>query len=184
VSGAVEEDGVGRPGITETIRASAGDKRVFFIGYLATMAIFLSIIEAVIPKPLPWMRIGFANAITLYAFGVLRPREVLTLVMARVLATSLLLGTFLSIGFLLSLVSTLSSFAVMLLLYTTARRIFSLIGISILGAAASNAAQLAVVNALFVNSRLSYTFLPFLFLFALLGGGVSGYLGQFMRDNL
>jgi heptaprenyl diphosphate synthase len=172
------------PRISDTIRSSAGDKRVFFIGYLATMAIFLSIAEAVVPKPLPWMKIGFSNAITLYAFGVLRPREVLTLVLARVIATSLFLGTFLSLGFLLGLVSSLSSLAVMLFFYTVGRRWLSLVGISILGATASNAAQLAVVNALFVNSRLSFYFLPFLFLFALLGGGLSGLLGRFMKDNL
>jgi len=170
--------------ISETIRKSEGKKRLFFSAFLATMAIFLSIAEAVVPKPLPWMRIGLANAITLYAFGIMRPREVLLIVIARVTATSLLLGTFLSMSFLLSVTSALSSFIVMYFFYTFCRRWFSLVGISILGAVTSNASQLLVVNTLFVNSRLSYYFLPFLFLFALLGGTASGLFGRFLTRNI
>ena len=63
--------------ISTTIRKSEGDKRIFFMAFLGAMAISFSIIESMVPKPLPWMRIGLANAITLYSFTVLRPREVL-----------------------------------------------------------------------------------------------------------
>lgn len=170
--------------VSAVIRESTGNRRRFVIAFLAAMAIFLSIVEAVIPRPLPWMRIGLANAVTLFAFGVLRPREVLVMVMLRVTAASLLLGTFLSAGFLLSVVAALSSFAVMYGMYAALGRWFSLVGISIAGAAASNAAQLAVVNALFIGSSLSYYFLPFLFLFALFGGTVTGLFGRFLAENL
>ena len=63
------------------------------MAFLAAMAISFSIIESMIPKPLPWMRIGLANAITLYSFTVLKPREVLPVVLSRVVATSIMLGT-------------------------------------------------------------------------------------------
>ena len=62
--------------ISNTIRESEGQRRLFYIAFLSTMAIFLAIAEHMIPKPLPWMRIGLANAITLYAFTIMRPREV------------------------------------------------------------------------------------------------------------
>ena len=173
-----------RMDISKTIRESEGKKRVYCAAFLATLAIFLAIAESIIPRPLPWMRLGLANAITLYAFSVMKPREVLLVIMGRVVATSLLLGTFLSIGFLLSLIGALSSFLVMFFLYRLCTRWLSLVGISILGAVTSNAAQLAVLNAIFVGSRLSYYLLPFLFLFALLGGAISGLFGQFLTDNL
>jgi len=170
--------------ISKTIRESEGKKRVYCAAFLATLAIFLAIAESVIPRPLPWMRLGLANAITLYAFSVMKPREVLFVIVGRVVATSLLLGTFLSMGFLLSLTGALSSFLVMFFLYRLSRQWLSLVGISILGAVTSNAAQLAVVNAVFVGSWLSYYLLPFLFLFALIGGTISGLFGQFLTDNL
>jgi heptaprenyl diphosphate synthase len=130
------------------------------------------------------MRLGLANAITLYAFSVMKPKEVLLIIVGRVVAASLLLGTFLSMGFVLSLTGALSSFLVMLCMYHLCRRWVSLVGISVLGAVTSNAAQLAVVNAIFVGSRLSYYLLPFLFLFALIGGTVSGLFGRFLTKNL
>ena len=170
--------------ISQIIRDSEGTKRIYCASFLATLAIFLAIAESIIPRPLPWMRLGLANAITLYAFSVMRPKEVLLVIVGRVVATSLLLGTFLSVGFLLSITGALSSFLVMYVLYRLCRRWVGLVGISILGAVMSNAAQLLVVNALFVGSSLSYYLLPFLFLFALIGGAVSGLFGQFLTEKL
>jgi len=170
--------------ITETIRESSGRRRTFFIAFLSTMAIFFAIAETAVPKPLPWMRLGLANSITLYALSTMRVKEALIIVVARVIAASLLIGTFLSIGFILSLTGALASFVVMCFFYSIFKRWISLVGISVLGAVTSNASQLFVVNTLFVNSRLSYYFLPFLFLFALTGGTVSGLFGRFLVRNI
>jgi heptaprenyl diphosphate synthase len=170
--------------ISKIIRGSEGRRRIFYAAFLVTFAIFLSIAESLIPKPLPWMRLGLANAITLYAFSVLRPKEVMLVVICRALAASLLLGTFLSVGFVLSLAGALSSFLVMLVMYRTLGRWVSVVGMSVAGAATSNAVQLLVVNALFVGSRLSFSLLPILFLFALIGGTVSGLFGRFLTENL
>ncbi len=180
----MNQDSLQELSISKTIREAEGEERILHIAFLATMAIFLSIAEAAIPKPLPWMRIGLANAITLYAFGLLKPKEVFLLVLARVVASSLLLGAFLSTTFLLSMAGAVSSFLVMYPLYRGFRRWFSLVGISIVGALASNSAQLALVNSLFINSRLAFHFLPFLFLFALIGGSLSGLFGRFLAHNL
>ena len=170
--------------ISKTISGSEGSRRVFYIAFLATMAIFFAIAEHMIPKPLPWMRIGLANAITLYAFTILRPREVLLVVLSRTIASSLLVGSFLSVTFILSVTGALSSFAVMCLLYTCLRRWFSLVGMSVAGAVASNMAQLFVVNAIFVQSSLSYYFVPILLGFALVGGVLSGLFGRFLAQNI
>jgi len=170
--------------ISGKIRSSEGNRRIFYGAFLAALAIFLAIAESVIPKPLPWMRIGLANAITLYAFTVLKPREVMLLVLSRIIASSLMLGTFLSFTFLLSLTGGIVSFFVMYLFYVLRGRWLGIVGISILGAVSSNAAQLAVVNGLFVNSRLSYALFPFLFFFALAGGTISGLAACFLIENI
>lgn len=170
--------------ITKTIGESEGRRRIYFLAFLSTIAIFLSIIEHIIPKPLPWMRFGLANAITLYAFTFMKPREVFLIVLTRVLATSFLLGSFLSITFILSLTGALTSFVVMYFFYSIIPRVFSIVGISILGALTSSVSQLIVVNYLFVNNRLSYYILPFILLFALIGGLISGLFGRFLIDNI
>jgi len=170
--------------LSEAIRDSEGKRRLFSIAFLSTMAIALSIIESVVPRPLPWMRFGLANAVTLYAFAFLSPKEVLLVVLSRVFATSLLLGTFLSISFLLGFGGALTSFAVMLVFYKWFGKVFSLVGISVAGALASNFAQFWIVNALFIDSRVSFYFLPFIFLFALAGGTVSGFFSRFLVESL
>jgi heptaprenyl diphosphate synthase len=148
------------------------------------MAIALSILESAVPRPLPWMRVGLANAVTLYALTVLAPREVLLVVLARVVATALLVGSFLSVTFVLGLTGALVSFAVMLVFHRVLGSVFGLVGISVAGALASNVAQLALVNALFIGSDVSFYFLPFVFLFALAGGTLSGFFGGFLVQNL
>jgi heptaprenyl diphosphate synthase len=170
--------------ISNTIKESSGQERIFFIAFLATMAIFLSIAEHIIPKPLPWMRIGLANAITLYAFSFLKNREVLLIVVSRVVATSLLIGSFMSITFALSISGAVSSFIIMCVLFSFFRRVFSLVGISIIGAVTSNLVQLMLVNAVFVRSSISYYFIPIVLLFALVGGIISGLFGRFLSENL
>ncbi|MBN2325178.1 MAG: Gx transporter family protein [Spirochaetes bacterium] len=170
--------------ISESIRGAGGRRRLFYIAFLATMAIFLAIAEHMIPKPLPWMRIGLANAVTLYAFTILRPKEVFFLVLSRTVAASLLLGSFLSVTFVLSVSGALSSFCVMCLLYLFFGRWFSLVGISVAGALTSNMTQLLIVNALFIQSDLSYYFIPILTGFALAGGILSGLFGRFLSENI
>ena len=170
--------------ISHTIRSSEGERRVYFIAFLAAMSISLAIVEHMVPRPLPWMRIGLANAITLYAFSVIKSREVLLLVLARVVATSLLIGSFLSVGFLLSIAGALSSFLVMLFFFKILGRFFSVVGISIAGALTSNAVQLVLINALFINSRISYYLLPFILLLALVGGTLSGLFGRFLIERI
>ena len=170
--------------ISNTISASEGKQRLFYIAFLATMAIFLAIAEHMIPKPLPWMRIGLANAVTLYAFTILRPREVFLVVISRTVAASLLIGSFLSVTFILSFAGAVSSFAVMCLLYLFLRRWFGLVGMSVAGAVTSNMVQLFVVNAVFVGSALSHYFVPILLGFALVGGVLSGLFGRFLAENL
>ena len=179
-----DEGAEGGTSLSERIRDSEGKQRVFSISFLSTMAIALSVVESAVPRPLPWMRIGLANAMTLYALTVLSPKEVLIVVLARVVATSLLVGGFLSVTFLLGLCGALGSFVVMLAFYRCLGGIFSLVGISVAGALASNFAQLMLVNVLFIDSRVSFYFLPFIFLFALAGGTVSGFFGNFLVENL
>ena len=170
--------------VTRSIITANKKDRVFYLAYLSSMAIILSILEYLIPKPLPWMRIGLANSITLYAFGIIKPKEVFYIVIARVISVSLLIGTFLSTTFILSFTGALSSYFVMLFLYRYLRKIFSLVGISVIGALTSSFSQLFVVNSLFINSRLSYYLLPLLATFALVGGIITGYFANFLSKNI
>ena len=114
------------------------------VALLGACAVFLALIEHMIPKPLPFLRIGLANLPVLIALSVLRPRKLLLVVALKVLGQGLISGTLFSYVFLFSAAGSVSSALVMLAVSRLPDRAVSLVGISIAGGLASTAAQLAL----------------------------------------
>ena len=89
---------------------TAEDQR---IARYAAAAIVLSVAEAAIPMPLPGVKPGLGNIITLVVLARWGWKEAVWVVLLRVIAASLLLGFFLAPGFFLSLSGALVSLAVL-----------------------------------------------------------------------
>jgi len=73
------------------------------IALLTALAITIHIIESSFPSPLPGIKPGLSNVITLLVFMSYGWRTALQVSLLRVIISSLLIGTFLSPTFLLSL---------------------------------------------------------------------------------
>lgn len=116
------------------------------LALLAATALFLASIEYVIPKPVPFLKLGLANLSVLVALTVMRPREILTLVALKVLGQGIVQGTLFSYIVLFSAVGSLASVAVMIVLHRGLGRHISLVGVSVMGALASNLAQIAAAR--------------------------------------
>jgi heptaprenyl diphosphate synthase len=146
------------------------------IAKLAAIAIVLHMIEAVIPSPLPGVKPGFANIVTLYVlyrFGFATAAWVSIL---RVFASSLLLGQFLSPTFLLSLSGALLSLCVLWLAMHLPKRWFSPISLSIFAAFAHITGQLIIVRLwLIPNAGVCYL-IPIFAATALFFGLVNGLI--------
>ena len=112
------------------------------LALLGAFCLFLSVVEFMIPKPLPFLRLGLANLPILICLSILNPKEVLVLVLLKILGQGLINGTLFSYIFLFSAAGSLASGIVMLVLWRWGRKFFSYIGISIFGALASNMTQL------------------------------------------
>ena len=119
------------------------DERRQALALLAAVALFLATVEHVIPKPVPFLKLGLANLPVLVGLTVLRPRELFTLVTLKIAGQGLVQGTLFSYIVLFSTAGSLASAATMLLLHRGLGRHVSLVGISIMGALASNLAQIA-----------------------------------------
>jgi hypothetical protein len=83
------------------------------IAKLAAIAILLHMFEAVIPSPLPGVKPGIANIVTLYVLYQYGFATAAWVSILRVFASSLLLGQFLSPTFVLSLSGAMLSLAVL-----------------------------------------------------------------------
>lgn len=153
-----------------------GTHRLVFLALLVAVGTSLHLVEALlpIPLPLPGVKLGLANIVTLMAIYLYGFRDGLTVALLRVLLGSLLGGVFLSPAFLLGATGAIASTIVMALLvrYT---RCFSAIGISMAGAVGHNVGQLSVAS-LLLGSSATFYYLPLLLLAGIPTGLFTGFL--------
>ncbi len=116
------------------------------LALLGAMILFLATLEYMIPKPIPFVKLGLANLPILLGLTILSPKEVITLLIIKVLGQGLIQGTLFSHLILFSLGGTLSSGLTMMILYRLQIPKVSLIGISMVGALCGNLAQLFVAQ--------------------------------------
>ncbi len=142
---------------------------------LLSLALVLAIVERWIPLdllvPVPGLKLGLANIVSLLALVRLRPLDALAILVTR----CLIIGSFTGLTALLfSLTGGLLALGIMWLLKFWEGRVFSLIGISLAGAAAHNIGQIAVAVLLLGEPRLFFTYLPPLLLTSLATGTLTG----------
>jgi len=144
------------------------------VAKLAALAIGLHLIEAVIPSPLPGVKPGIANIVTLY---VLYRYDFVTAAwvsLLRVFASSLLFGQFLTPTFMLSLSGAVLSLLALYFGNYLSKKWFGPISLSLLAAFAHIAAQLVVVRLwLIPNAGVAYL-IPVFALAALIFGTLNG----------
>jgi len=159
-------------------------KRLTTISVLVALATVLHIIEALFPNPfpIPGVKLGLANIITLMALVIFDFKTVLQIVVLRILLGSLLSGTFLSTGFFLSFSGALASTCIMAFLQKVLSG-FSLIGISVAGAAAHNLGQLAMAAFLIAHVGIFF-YLPIMLFSSIPTGIITGLMLQFVLKYL
>ena len=144
---------------------------------LTALALGLSWMERFIPLqllvPLPGIKLGLANLVTLFALYFLGGRMALAILCVRCLLGSLFGGGVTAFCF--SITGGLLALAVMAL----ARRLplLSVYGVSILGAAAHHVGQILVAVAL-LRSGYVVAYLPFLLLVAIATGFLTGAISS------
>ena len=133
------------------------------LALLGSLCLFLSAIEYIIPKPLPFMRIGLANLPLLIAVGIYGFKDFFLLAFLKVLGQGIIGGTFFSYIFLFSVAGTFSSAMVMYALQNLfTKKYIGFIGLGCAGAMVSNIVQLLLARYLIFGDALRYLMPPFL----------------------
>lgn len=166
---------------TIELTPTAEDRR---IARHAAAAIVLTVAEAAIPLPLPGIKPGLANIVTLVVLARWGWREAVWVALLRVLAGSLLLGQFLAPGFFLSLSGALASLLVLGLAMYLPRRWFGPVSHSILAAFAHIGAQLVVARLWLVPHDGVFYLLPVFALAAVVFGLVNGLVAARLLAEL
>jgi heptaprenyl diphosphate synthase len=161
-------------------------RRLTTLALLAAYGTALNLLEAPLPRILPWAKPGLANSaalLTLLLFGI---REAMLVTCVRLLLAGLLLGHLLTPGWLLGASGALVAPLVMAVALSLAPPL-GLISVSGLGAAAANAIQLLVASRILVDHGSLLAALPLLVGTALPSGIMVGFLtfkaAELLRRN-
>lgn len=146
-------------------------KKITMYGLFTALAMIMSIIEVLmpIPLPVPGIKVGFPNIIILFVLYRFGAKTAISVSLVRVLLVSLLFGNFLGLAY--SLAGAVLSLAVMILLKKT--DLFSTLGVSVVGGIAHNAGQITVACILMSTSEISY-YMPVLIITGTVAGIVVG----------
>lgn len=151
-------------------------KRLTLCAILIALALALSYTERFIPLqmviPLPGVKLGLANIVTLIALYLLGPRDAFAILIPRCIFGAVFGGGI--TGLLFSLTGGILAMLTMIL----AQKIpfFSIYGVSILGAAAHNVGQILAAM-LLMNSHYIGAYLSYLLIVALFTGVATGAAG-------
>ena len=116
------------------------------LAYLCALTLLFSYAEMILPRILPFFRLGFANTVILIALDIDFGSFALLSILKAV-AASLMGGTLFSPFFLISLAQSVLSALVMKLLYKLiSKKFLSLYGISIAGSAVSALVQIGLAS--------------------------------------
>ncbi len=154
------------------------------IAKLTALAIGLHMLEAVFPSPLPGVKPGIANIVTLYVLYEYGFATAAWVSLLRVFASSLLLGHFLSPTFVLSLSGAILSLVALFFAQSLPKQHFSAISLSIIAAFAHIAGQLLVVRLWLVPHAGVIYLVPVFALAALIFGLINGLITNKIISHL
>ena len=150
-------------------------KQLTLCGILTTLALALSVAENQIPLslaiPIPGIKLGLANIVTVFALYALGPAQAVMILLARCLLGAVFAGNMNALLF--SLMGGFAAMGVMILLSRVRAR--SVYGVAIGGAAAHNCGQIAAAVLSLGNTAPLY-YLPILLGVSLLTGALTGLM--------
>lgn len=156
-------------------------RKVSQMGLLIALALILSYIESRIPAfvAIPGIKMGLANIVVVFALYRLGWKEAAAISFLRVLLSTLMFGSILSLAY--SSAGALLSFLVMVLLKKT--KLFSTVAVSVSGGVMHNLGQILAAMLLLDTAAIAY-YIPFLIISGVITGIVIGIAAAVVINRL
>ena len=157
-------------------------QKMALLGVLTAAAIVIAILESFIPSVgIPGVKLGLANIVILVILYELGIWEAVVVNLLRVLVVSLVRGTFLSMGFLMSLTGCVLSLGIMILFYLLVKK-FSIIGVSVIGSIFHVAGQIFIAM-IYLGSACIFLYLPVIAISAIITGVFVGIVAKLIINT-
>ena len=157
-------------------------QKMALLGVLTAGAIVIAILESFIPSiGIPGVKLGLANIvilIILYELGIV---EAIIVNLLRVLVVGLVRGTFLGMGFFMSLTGAVFSLGIMILFYLLIKK-FSVIGVSVIGSIFHVGGQILIAM-IYLGSAYIVLYLPVLAISAIITGVFVGIIARIIINT-
>lgn len=140
-----------------------------FLSLLVSIGLVLSIIENIIPIPIPipGVKLGLVNTVFLITLVLFGFKDAMIVVIVRAMAMGLATGNI--TGLMYSMPSSIMSTIVMAIVYKKFNNYFSLIGVSLFGAVTFNVVQICIASLIMQNIKM-FTYLPIMILTSIFTG--------------
>lgn len=167
---------------TENISSHTGKRRFYDIIFFAFISSFIAAVENMFPRPLPYVRIGFSFIIILIILDTFSLKELILLIIIKNVSVALIFAYIFTPPFYLGITGGLASVVVMKVL-SRFKRVFSLYGISVVGAMVSNIIQAYISKFLFKLPDISFLIIPISILSLITGSIVGVFALLFTESN-
>ena len=157
-------------------------KKIIRLSMLVSLSVVISIIESYIPilnSVIPGLRLGLSNIIILYVLYKYNFKDSLYVSLVRVILVGLLRTGLFSISFFFSLSGAL--FSIITMYITKKIKIFSVVGVSIIGSISHSIGQILIAIFLLKNNNIIF-YLPYLLVFSIPTGIVTGLISKKLID--
>lgn len=154
------------------------------LALISAVGLILFSVEMVIPRPFPWMKLGLGNLAPLLALMLYGEWEAFAVMAMKIGLGGLLAGMFLGPAFILATAGGFAAISCMGGVKWVAPKMFSVIGISIIGAVAHNLAQLCVAYFLFIGRDEVLSLFPMFLLSGFMAGFVIGLVAHILLLRL
>lgn len=156
--------------------------KMALLGILVAGAIVIGILESLIPSiGIPGVKLGLSNIVILIVLYQLGIWEASFVSLVRVLIVSLVRGTFLSMGFFMSLTGAILSLGIMILFFLLIKK-FSIIGVSVIGALFHVFGQISIAL-LYLSTPYILYYLPVIAISAIITGVLVGIVAQLVINT-
>lgn len=155
-------------------------RQTITLAFYLAISIVVSYVETFIPIPIPGVKLGLANVITLFLLYEEKWYNALFLLIARILIVAFIRGTFLNITFFMSLVGGIAAYIIMFI--GSRLRFLSSVTVSVLGSAAHVCGQILIAY-LYTSTYGIIYYLPIIMFLSILTGILSGIICILMRKR-
>ena len=158
------------------------ENKLIRLAFFTAFAVSVYVLDTLIPKPLPFMRLGLANIVVLLLLLANDLSSAIVVTFAKTIIGGFFSGALISPTTILSLSG--GAFAI-LVMYLAMKSIipFSIIGISVCGAVIHNITQIVLVRFILIKSTTIFYLTPLLIILGIATGIITGYLTYLIQER-